>query len=72
MAVVVDEYDPMKPNDYEECKQKQREKEQREKELERSQRGRDSDDRLVFKRLEQLTATFFVLSCMAGGWLSRY
>ena len=46
MAVVVDEYDPMKPNDYEECKQKQREKEQQERELERSQRDKDYDDRL--------------------------
>ncbi|XP_028398024.1 splicing factor 45-like [Dendronephthya gigantea] len=45
IAVVVDEYDPMKPNDYEECKQKQREKEQRERELERSQRDKDYDDR---------------------------
>ena len=43
VAVIVDEYDPMRPNDYEECKQKQREKEQQERELERSRR--DHDDR---------------------------
>lgn len=43
MAVILDEYDPMKPNDYEECKQKQREKEKQERELERSQK--DHDDR---------------------------
>jgi hypothetical protein len=44
MAIVVDEYDPMKPNDYEECKQKQREKEQHEREVERSQRDKDHDE----------------------------
>lgn len=45
MSVVVDEYDPMRPNDYEECKQKIREKEQQERELERIKRDKDHDDR---------------------------
>lgn len=62
LAVVIDEYDPMRPNDYEVVQQKYREDKENERteRTERSERGERSRDRDIDRDRERWESSFLL------------